>query len=265
VDLALDAVSALRLGQGEAVDLLEVSFSGHDRVGHAFGPDAPQSLAEFLHLDREIGRLLEGLDARLGKDRYVVALTADHGAAPMPELLRARGLDAGRVDVAELRRVLEAALDEALGPADWILGARTPGYELDPALRDRVTPAAFERARAAARALPGVADVLWSADLPRDTTGFLAQQYRRGYLAGRTVDLVVVTRPYWLAARAWGTSHSTPYRYDRAVPLVFFGAGVRRASLGEAEAVDVAPTLAHLLGLPPPAAALGRTLEAVVR
>jgi predicted AlkP superfamily pyrophosphatase or phosphodiesterase len=265
VELALDAVTALKLGQGEAVDLLEVSFSGHDRVGHEFGPDAPEALAEYLHVDREVGRLLDGLDARVGKGRYVVALSSDHGVAPVPERLKARGLDAGRVDPAALRQKLEAELALALGPGAWIVGVRSPGYELAPGLRAKVTPQVVQRLRRVALAEPGVAELLWAADLPT-TAGTLAQeQYRRGYVPGRTVDLIVVPRPYWVWGLGDGTSHGTPYLYDRAVPLVFFGAGVKRARLGQAQTIDVAPTLAHLMGVPPPAAARGKALEAVFR
>lgn len=215
VDLALDAVKALGLGRDETPDLLTLSFSAHDRVGHHFGPDAPEALEAFLHLDRELGRLLTGLDALVGRGRYVVVMTSDHGVAPVAELSKARGLDAGRLDVAGLQQRLTEELDATLGKATWFSGYRTPGYTFAPAQRERAKKA-FGRLRAVARAWPGVFDVLASWDLPPTPLGAL---YRAGLAEGRAPDLIVVPRPYWTYGVRSGTGHSSPWLYDRRVPL----------------------------------------------
>src|SRR5262249_43544455 len=91
------AVDGYRLGSGPAPDLLAVSFSSHDIVGHAWGPDSQEVLDVTLRSDDVVRRLLEFLDRRLGRGHYVLALTADHGVCPLPEAARARGLDARRV------------------------------------------------------------------------------------------------------------------------------------------------------------------------
>ncbi len=258
VDVALEAVKTLGLGKDEVPDLLTISFSGHDRVGHGYGPDSEEGLAEFLHVDRELGRLLAGLDALVGKGRYVVALSSDHGAAPRPELAKQRGLDAGRVDVKALQALLDKELDEQLGRQDWFAGWRTPGYTFTPALRRKALPQ-VERLRALARTQPGVFDLVPLAALD----GPVGALYARNAVPGRSPDLILVPKPHWTFGARDVSGHVSPWLYDRSVPLVFMGPGVKRGQGGTTEPIHLAPTLARLLGIPTPAAAQGRPLDEV--
>lgn len=256
VDVALDGVKALGLGRDDVPDLLTISFSGHDRIGHAFGADSQESLDEFLHLDRELARLLNGLDALVGKGKYVVVLSSDHGVMPLPEVSLARGVDAGRMDMKGLREKLDRELDERLGRQDWFLGSKVPGLTLNPKLRERALTQ-LERLRALARAHEGVEDLV----LTSNPGGPWAALIKRGAYEGRSPDLYVVTRPNWAYGTVDRTGHSSPYLYDRAVPLVFFGAGVKKGQGGTTEVIHLAPTLAALLNVAPPAAAQGHVLE----
>lgn len=261
VDLALAAVKAFELGKDEAPDLLVVSFSGHDRIGHRFGPDSPEAQSEFAVIDRELGRLFERLDSTVGKGRYVVALTSDHGVAPLPEFSKARGLDAGRVNVKALVQALEAEADTALGKSDWFGPSKSPGLYATPSGRSKLH-GLDDRLRALARKQPGVLDLLPLPSVMNGSLGgYAAQLYRRGTVDDRSADFIIVTRPYWTIAGSDATGHSTTYSYDRLVPLLFFGAGIAKGSGDEAHAVDVAPTLARLLGVATPASATGRVLD----
>ncbi len=256
VDVALDGVKALGLGKDEIPDVLTISFSGHDRIGHAFGPDSPESLAEFLHLDQELGRLLTGLDTLVGKGKYVLALSSDHGVAPIPEVAKARGLDAGRVDLSKLKGVLDQELDDQLGRQDWFAGSKTPGFTFAPALR-RKASAHVEQLTKIARNQPGVHDLLPLTDLK----GPLGSLYARGAMVGRSPDLIVVTKPYWIFGTNDRTGHASPWLYDRAVPLLFFGANVKKGQGGTTEPIHLAPTMSRLLSIPSPAAAQGHSLD----
>jgi predicted AlkP superfamily pyrophosphatase or phosphodiesterase len=260
VDVALDGVKALGLGQDEIPDLLTISFSGHDRIGHAFGPDSPEGLEEYLHVDKEIGRLLAGLDALVGKGKYVVVFTSDHGVAPIPEQSKGRGLDAGRVDVKALMALLDAELDKELGRNDWFFGAKTPGLTFNAKLRKRAQPM-IPRLQELARAQPGVFDLI-PIENPK---GPLASFYEKGAFVGRSPDLVIVSKPYWTTSKSDVTGHASPWLYDRAVPMIFFGANVKKGQGGTTEPIHAAPTLSRLLGIPAPAAAQGRALDEVIR
>ncbi|MCU0698218.1 MAG: alkaline phosphatase family protein [Myxococcaceae bacterium] len=265
VDLSLAAIDALELGADDVPDLLTISFSGHDRIGHEFGPDSPEGLAEFLAVDVELGRLLEGLDAKVGKGKYVVALTSDHGVCPVPEVSKQRGLDAGRVDLKALREKLEAEADAKLGPGDWFAGSKTPGLTATPQGRAKLFTIA-DALRAIALQQPGVLDFVAGPKLLEPgALGSAGAIWRRGYFPGRSPDFLVLSKAYWSYGTADVTGHASHWLYDRQVPLVFFGAGVPKGSAPFAEAIDVAPTFARLLGVPTPAGAEGRVLEALFR
>ncbi len=259
VDLALEGVKAMGLGKDEIPDLLTISFSGHDRIGHSFGPDSPEGLSEYLHIDQEIGRLLTGLDTLVGKGKYVVVLSSDHGIPPVPELALARGLDAGRVNLKALQALLDQDLDEQLGRQDWFAGTKTPGFTFTAALRAKAQPQ-VPRLRKLARTVPGVRDLLSINALTETPEGRL---FARGAFVGRSPDLIVVTRPYWTYGVHDKTGHASPWLYDRAVPLVFFGANVKKGQGGTTEPIHAAPTMSRLLGIPTPAAAQGRSLDEV--
>lgn len=264
VDLALSAVKSMELGADDAPDLLTISFSGHDRIGHAFGPDSPEGIAEFLAVDRELGRLLDGLDRQVGKGAWVAVLSSDHGVSPVPEAMKERRVDAGRIDMKALRALLEQEADTRLGPGDWFASSKTPGLAATPRGREKLHTIA-DALRALARKQPGVLDLLPASRLADGSLGPAAELWRRGFFAGRSPDFIVVSRPYWIYGKSDVTGHASQWLYDRAVPLVFLGAGVSKGTAGTAEATDIAPTFARLLGVPAPAAAQGRTLDAVFR
>lgn len=260
VDLALAAVENLGLGKDAVPDFLSISFSGHDFIAHAHGSDSPELVQDFLRLDVQIGRLLDGLDKLVGKDKYVLALTADHGGSQVPETLAARKLDAGRIDIKALQAVLETKADQSLGTGDWLDQWKTPGYYLTPKGRAKVRELE-EPLRAAARAINGVHELFSArALLEGRITQWPAELYRRGLYEGRSPDLLVLGRAHWMTGRD-RAGHGTWYRYDRMVPLVFFGGGVKKGETPFATAVDVAPTLASHLGVPPPSATQGTRLQ----
>ncbi|MFT3837554.1 MAG: alkaline phosphatase family protein [Myxococcaceae bacterium] len=263
VDAALAAVKALGMGKDEVPDLLTLSFSSHDVYGHHFGPESQESLDCFNRIDGELGRLFAQLDLLVGKGKWVAALSADHGAGKLAEDLVARHIDAGRFDGKALKGKLEAEADTALGQGDWFVGYWTPGVFARPPVRAKLHTI-DERLRAVAKQQAGVEDLL---PLPRllsgESFGPLGEIFHRAAYAGRSPDFIVVTRPYWQYGVLDRVAHGTPYLYDRAVPALFYGAGVKKGATPYADAVDVAPTLAKLLGVPPPAAAEGRAISSV--
>src|SRR5690606_17635265 len=121
VDLAITAIEAEQLGQRGVTDLLSVSFSSNDSVGHTYGPDSPEVHDISVRTDRALGRLFARIDALIGLDRTIVVLTADHGVAPLPEDQQARRLPGGRIPGSAIFDPIEAALDATYGEAEWIL------------------------------------------------------------------------------------------------------------------------------------------------
>lgn len=263
VDLALAMVRELKLGADETPDLLTVSFSGHDKIGHAVGPDAPEALAEFMNVDLELGRLLDGLDSLVGKGRYVVALASDHGVGKPTPVLSSRRIDSGRVDGKAVLAALEKEADAALGPGDWFTGVWAPGFYATPAAREKLQTI-LPKLKGVARSFDGVLDVYSQTELAQATDD-RSIMWRRGQYRGRSPMLVMTLRPYWLYGLKDTAGHATAYRYDRSVPLIVWGAGVKKGELQQATAVDLAPTFSALLQAPPPAGSSGRVLTEALK
>jgi arylsulfatase A-like enzyme len=245
VSFALEAVRALDLGRRGSVDFLGVSLSQTDRIGHTFGPGSREQLDNLLRLDAEIGRLLEGLDDRVGDGRWVLAFSSDHGVLEIPEHLADEGVPAGRItrdQRVELAERIQAgaaggawAIREAVSSLPFVAGAYT-----------------FEEIESGQRA---------------DSFAVLyANSHSRTRLVSAAARAGVYVRyPENYLSVASITTHGSPYYYDRHVPLIFFGSGIGAGiSDTRVATVDVAPTLARLARVAAPDDLDGRVIPEVV-
>ena len=268
LDLVKRAVDGERLGRGGAPDFLAVSFSSNDLIGHCWGPDSPEVLDVTLRTDLLVADLLTFLDDRVGKGRYVVALTADHGICPLPEAARARGLDAGRIDPGALSARAEAFLKERFGrksdTARWLEATPYPWVYLNRRTLEANGAKEADVEEALARWFTDQPGILSAHTRTRLVNGVpaddvIAQRVRRSFYPDRCGDVAVVQKPYYLFSSplGTGTTHGTPHDYDTHVPLVVYGPGIA-AGDPAAEAVmpeATAAVLARALGVPPPAQA----------
>jgi hypothetical protein len=260
------ALDGEQLGQRDVTDVLSVSFSSNDAVGHTAGPDSEEVADMTVRTDQLIGTLLVAVERRVGPGRTFVALTADHGVAPVPELMAERRMPGGRMKTADLADPVGAALTAAYGPGKWVVGTAGSGLYLNRALiRDKNLDEAEVQGRAA-RVLsdaPHVARVFTRAQLLLGQVGSDSASRRvlRGFHAQRSSDVEVLLEPYWIRADK-GTTHGTPYSYDSHIPLVLLGPGIRPGRYDRAVALnDLAPTLATLLAVETPSGNAGRVLD----
>jgi predicted AlkP superfamily pyrophosphatase or phosphodiesterase len=259
--MAEDAVDQLGLGKSGGTDFLGVSYSSVDYVGHAFGPRSWEIQDALVRLDKDLDELFQHLDRRVGRGNYVVAFSADHGVVPTPEDMQKTGADAGELHVPELSERIEKALEPFNYPKPAI--ARVTGTEVyfSPGTYDRMRTdsAAMRAVLEAVRSVAGVREV-YRAEEVQDrpaTESSLRRAEALSYFPGRSGDLLIVPKPYYLVAwspagkpRDYGTGHGTPYDYDQRVPVVFMGSGVERGEyFGRVTPADIAPTLAALCGL----------------
>ena len=265
-DLALAALEAEQLGRRGATDLLSVSFSSNDSVGHSHGPDSAQVRDMAVRTDRVIGEVLARVDALVGLDRTLVAFTTDHGVAPVPEEQQQRKLPGGRMRAEDLFGPIAAALADRYGPGDWILATAGSSPYLNHALiAEKALDAAQVRqvAAAAAAAVPHVARVYTREQLLQGQVApdQIGARLARSYNLARSGDLEIVLDPYWLRSSN-GTTHGTPYSYDAHIPLMLMGPGIRAGEYHGVVALnDLAPTLATLLGVATPSGSSGRALS----
>jgi hypothetical protein len=264
LDLAKRAIDAEQLGLRDTPDLLSVSFSCNDPIGHVWGPDSHEVLDVTLRSDRVVKQLLDCLDARVGRGRYLVALTSDHGICPLPEVARGQGKEAVRVDPDLLAKQAEAFLDQHLGPnpakARWLAAATNGWFHLNqPALRARgLAPAEVEAALANwLKQQPDIQSVYTRSELlsglaSDDKMGAMVS---RSFYPDRCGDVAYVAKPYHLVYNLLtGTMHGTPHPYDTHAPLLVYGPTVRPGTRQEPVTPQAcAAILAHALGIKPPA------------
>ena len=257
-------------GRGAGTDVLAVSFSSLDLVGHQYGPKSHEVQDVLARLDAQLGRLFDALDRRVGAGRYVVGFTADHGVAPIPEQVTPTGLDAGRFTAATVSaRTLDAWKPFGTGAASPIASSTATDVYFTPAALAtlRANGAARQAVADAVGSAPGIARLYWGDDLARSavTDDPITRAVTLSFMPGRSADLILIPKQYWMPTSA-ATTHGTPYAYDQRVPVVLMGFGIRPGRyLTTASPADIAPTFALLTGVLLPSAE-GRPLtEAVVR
>lgn len=259
--MAEAAVDSLGLGKSAATDYLGVSYSTLDYAGHTFGPRSREIQDVLVRLDQDLQELFAHLDKKVGRGNYVVALSADHGVAPIPLDMQTTGVDASTLSLPALAERIEKALEPFNYAKPAI--ARMAGNDIyfAPGIYGqlRQNPAAMQAVLDATLRVPGVAAVFRSEDVSGENLS-LSQAHTAfalSYFAGRSGDLFVLQKPYWLTTgsaegtgRQTGTGHGTPYNYDQHVPILLMGFGIQPGEYFEAVTpADIAPTFGALTGV----------------
>ena len=271
--LAAGLVQELTLGRDSATDLLSLSLSATDYVGHTYGPGGQEMCLQLLELDRELGDFFAFLDQ--GGVDYALALSADHGGLDIPERLRLHGVtDAVRVDPALGAAAVGKAIGQKLGLSGPVLiGEFSGDVYLDKALSPTNRARALREALAVYRAHPQVAaaypkDQIAKTPMPSgDPVGWtLLQKARASYDPERSGDILVMLKPHIMPivdTSRYVATHGSPWDYDRRVPIAFWRKGFPAASPQQAvETADIMPTLAAMIGLPLAAPAIdGKCLD----
>jgi predicted AlkP superfamily pyrophosphatase or phosphodiesterase len=270
-ELAERALRNEKLGQHTGTDVLTVSFSANDHLGHAVGPDAPEVEDMSVRTDLVIGKLIDAAAKQAGgRANLLVTLTADHGVAPVPEVSEQRKMPGGRMDKADYLAKVNAALVARFGEGKWIIAQWESGFYLNYELieKKKLKQSAVEdAAAAAAMQFPYVARTYTRTQLLRHEAmaSRIDDYVARSFYPQRGPDVIVIMKPYFLFGKS-GTSHGTPYNYDTHVPLIFWGGGVRPGVYTERVGIsDVAPTLAAIEQVEMPSGSIGHILKQVVQ
>ena len=259
------ALAEEKLGTHDATDLLAVSYSSNDKVGHDYGMFSPEEHEVTVLTDKLLARLFEAVDRQVGLDDVLVVLVADHGVSPSAEELAARRMPGGRMPGKTVRNAVQAALVKKYGEGNWVLGdwdllvylnrALMAEHHLDPAQVDRAAGEAI-------MALPHILRVytreqLMAGAVPGDE---LSRRVMSGFNVRRSPDVAFIPEPYWVETDSVAT-HGSPFSYDAHVPVIFMGPGIRAGRYdGNIEVNDVAPTLATILEVETPSGSIGRVL-----
>lgn len=257
-DFAIQALHAEKMGQNGATDMLCISYSSTDIIGHEFGPQSKEIQDTYIRLDRELERLLNELDNTLGKGNYTLFLTADHAVVPVPQLLVDKKLAGGYVFLSEAVKQLKTDVTDTFG-ADLIVAEENLNIYLDRTLireRGLKYDEVCRFVKEHIREWKGVKNVYTSGELQTGSGDKWFEMIRSGYHYKESGDVIFSLESGHLPkskdtdkARK-GTSHGSPYAYDTQVPLLFFGHSIPQQELFRVvEITDIAPTIAHILDI----------------
>lgn len=268
-EMAERAIVAEKMGHHAGTDVLAVSFSSNDYVGHEKGPDSPEVHDISIRTDRLLGKFLDFVDLHVGAGNTLVVLTADHGVAPVPEVNRARKMPGGRLSNEVLVQAVESAFTHKYGEGKWVAASATASFYLNTGLiesKNLKLADVEETAANALRKLPHAFRVYTGEQIRKGeaTQDYVTRIISNGYFRGRSADVIFLADPFYIFESS-GTSHGTPYNYDTHVPIIFMGPGIRPGSYSKGIAVnDIAPTLANILGVQFPSGSAGRVLGEIL-
>jgi len=268
LDFCKSLITHEQLGQDEIPDYLSISFSGVDAVNHFFGPSSLENEDVVVQLDRTLEDLFSFIDKSIGLMRTLVVFSADHGMADMPEYMTGLGYKAGRLDpdqiVSTANRVGQKyGIDEVVRffyrpylylNDEKIAAAKLDRIKVEHAIADALTD------------FDGIALAVASSQLTVQQSNPLISKVRNNHHVSRSGDIYIIQEPYWFLFDKGPVAamHGSPWRYDTHVPVVFMGPTIKPNTVYRlVHPVDVAPTIAALLGMTPPGSAQGSLLEEV--
>jgi predicted AlkP superfamily pyrophosphatase or phosphodiesterase len=268
-DFAQNLMVNEKLGQDSVPDYLSISFSGVDAVNHFFGPSSLENEDMVLQLDRTLADLFRFIDEHVGMNHVLIVLSADHGMAELPEYMAEQGMDTGRLTTDVVQAAATKAGEDLFGLEDLVKFYYRPFVYLD---QEVLTAAGLDRqevASAMAAQLTreaGIHLAITPGDVATTPASDLLIRVANNIHPVRSGDIYIVQEPYWFNFDKGPVAamHGSPWNYDTHVPVIFAGTGIpSRIVYREVQPADVAPTLAALLGMSPPASAQGSVLPEV--
>jgi predicted AlkP superfamily pyrophosphatase or phosphodiesterase len=263
-------IDAFDLGQRDTTDFLGVSLSALDLVGHAFGPESREIEDHLRRLDDIIGSFMAALDQKIGRDRWVLALSSDHGVAPI-----AVTSGGGKITTEDIRDRIEETLITRYGrrtekEGTYVASVTFNYVYLAAGVFDRVRADAATYAEIERRllAVPGIDRVMRADKLSDNLADPVLRAAALSHVPSRSGDLILAGKLNWYFGPRGdpaGTTHGTSHPYDRRVPVILLGSGIKPGRFWQtATPADIAPTLAHVLGINLPKAE-GRVLREALR
>lgn len=264
-DIAIAAMTGEELGKDEFTDLLCVSFSSTDYVGHQFGPGAIETEDTYIRFDRDLAALLAAAEQQAGKGRVLVFLTADHGGDAVPAYLMEKRVPGGYFDHRPMRDSVKTWMKKVYGTDIWLMDWNNEQFYLDETAIEAAGRTVEEVEEYIARRIgrfDGVQSVTTASRLRRENyTQGTPALVQKGYHAKRSGNVFVTLEPNWMEFSRTGTTHGSPYSYDTRVPMLWYGWRVQHGETALPYFIDdIAPTLSWLLNIPFPNATSGNPI-----
>ncbi|GAB3948532.1 alkaline phosphatase family protein [Spirosoma harenae] len=269
-EFALAALKGEQLGKHDVTDMLCLSFSSPDYIGHAFGTHAVETEDNYIRLDRQLADIFNQLDATVGQGQWVAFLSADHGVVDVPGFLQQYRIPGGVKGYGEIGEVVKATLEKAYGPGKWMLSYINQQVYLNHALlTEKKIPMqeVYELLRSTLLKQKAIVNVVNLHNLGAEALPLLQENlFRNVNHPNRSGDFYVMQPPGWIEGRSKGTTHGTTYAYDTHVPFLLYGWGVKPGqTLRRTHIHDIAPTITALLKLLEPSGCIGNPVEEAIK
>ena len=271
LDMARAAIEGEALGADAITDLLAVSLSSTDYIGHGYGPNSMEQEDDFLRLDKDLGDFLNYLDSKIGQGQYTIFLSADHGVAHVPGFMKENKLPAGNFEDAKLLEQLNQQLKDKFGQPDIIITTSNYQVVLNKKL---INDAKLDKKAIINLTIdflskqPGVARVIEINELANaPLNSKIKEMLINGYYPPRGGDIQIILQSGWIEGfNGTGTTHGVWNPYDAHIPLVWYGWGIKPGRLNrETNMTDIAPTIAALLRIQMPSGCVGKVITEVMK
>ena len=256
LSVAVEAMKAHQLGRDDYTDIFAIGFSATDIVGHTYGVESQETMDQLLRLDLTLEKLFKEIDDRVGLANTLVVLSADHGSLPLVETLRGKGIEARRVSPTVLENAVRKAFDQRFPGINGLIAYFATDIYLDDEVigRHHLDRTAVEETAITALMSTGLVEKVYTqSDLmsTASSTDPYLKLFQNAFFQPRSPHLSILAKKYmYLSSQPGGTGHGTAYEYDRHIPIVFMGEGIKPGTYeAECGPEDIAPTLANLLGL----------------
>lgn len=269
---AEQAIINEQLGADSITDLLAVSFSSPDYVGHSFGPNSVEEEDTYLRLDKELGNFLDFLDTKAGKDQYVIFLSADHGVAHVPAFARDHNIPAGIIDFSSLAVKMNTALNEKFGQNKLVLAIAEYQVVLNLPVIASSSLKIIDIKNWIINYLSGVPGIDRVIDMDNlynvPLNAKVREMFANGYNPARSGQIQIILQPQWIDGfgTGGGTTHGLWNPYDAHIPLLWYGWGIKPGKTNrELYMTDIAPTLAALLHIQMPSGSVGNVIQEIFK
>ncbi len=264
-DFAMAAIEGENLGKDADTDILTLSYSSTDYVGHNFGVNSKEIQDTYLRLDKNIADLLRFLDQQVGKDNYIVFLTADHAAVEVPAYLASVNIPAGYFDSKGFEEKVMKYAEDKYGNKNLIANVSNDQVFFNYNLLDSMKIESSELQQKLAAYILSQDKIQRVYTRDQIVSGAyehgMEALIKNGFNQKRSGDVVYILEPSVISYPRKGSTHGSSYVYDTHVPMLFYGKGIKNGSTSRrSEIVDIAPTIATLLGIPFPNATTGEPL-----
>ena len=268
-DFAIAAIDGEQLGQDNITDVLAVSFSSPDYIGHNFGVNSKEVQDTYIRLDKDLERLFNALDTKVGKGNYTVFLTADHGAVQVPSYLKSLKIPAGYVSTTQTKLKFKAFLKEKYNNDELVESVSNNQVFLN---REKIKQLGLDLHKVQDAIVNEIInyrsiDKAYTAYAMSNTSysSGIEKLLQNGFNQKRSGDVIYVYDPATISYSLTGSTHGSGMSYDTHVPLLFYGNGINKGSTVErTDIVDIAPTISSLLGISFPNGNIGLPIKSAL-